>query len=224
MLFYFERFRFRVRSPGSLKTAGGIVVRSHTRVSSRSACPASGAIAQTALEFECGARYRKRMTAKILVSACLMGHAVRYDGQARPLAHSALDRWRAEGRLVTICPEMSAGMPVPRLPAEIEPGKTADEVLSSGARVLESNGGDVTAAFRQAAENALALALETGCAYALLIDGSPSCGSSFVYDGSFSGGRQPGEGVTAALLRKNGIQVFSGRDINALVDAVARSD
>ncbi|WP_349437562.1 DUF523 domain-containing protein [Pararhizobium sp. A13] len=158
------------------------------------------------------------MTAKILVSACLMGHAVRYDGQAKPLVHPALDRWCAEGRLVTICPEMSAGMPVPRLPAEIEPGKTADEVLSSGARVLESNGGDVTAAFRQAAENALALALETGCAYALLIDGSPSCGSSFVYDGSFSGDRQPGEGVTAALLRKNGIQVFSGRDIDALVE------
>jgi uncharacterized protein YbbK (DUF523 family) len=118
-----------------------------------------------------------------------MGHAVRYDGQAKPLVHPALDRWRAEGRLVTICPEMSAGMPVPRLPAEIEPGKSADDVLAGSARVLEGNGGDVTAEFRQAAENALALALETGCAYALLIDGSPSCGSGFVYDGRFSGRR-----------------------------------
>ncbi|MEK1931677.1 MAG: DUF523 domain-containing protein [Pararhizobium sp.] len=164
------------------------------------------------------------MGAKILVSACLMGHTVRYDGQAKPLVHPALDRWRAERRLVTICPETSAGMPVPRLPAEIEPGRSAAEVLSSGARVLESNGGDVTAEFRQAAENALALAIEAGCAYALLIDGSPSCGSSFVYDGRFSGARQPGEGVTAALLRKNGIQVFCDRDIDALVEAVARSD
>jgi uncharacterized protein YbbK (DUF523 family) len=164
------------------------------------------------------------MGTKILVSACLMGHAVRYDGRAKPLAHPALDRWRAEGRLVTICPEMSAGMPVPRLPAEIEPGKIADDVLASGGRVLESNGGDVTAEFRRAAKNALALAIEAGCAYALLIDGSPSCGSSFVYDGSFSGDRRPGEGVTAALLRKNGIQVFSDRDIDALVEAVARSD
>ncbi len=160
------------------------------------------------------------MGAKILVSACLMGHAVRYDGQAKPLAHPALDRWRAEGRLVTICPEMSAGMPVPRLPAEIEPGKSAAEVLSGGARVLESNGGDVTAEFRQAAENALALALETGCAYALLIDGSPSCGSGFIYDGSFSGRRQPGEGVTAALLKAHGIQVFSDRDVDALVEVL----
>jgi uncharacterized protein YbbK (DUF523 family) len=160
------------------------------------------------------------MGAKILVSACLMGQAVRYDGRAKPLAHPALDRWLAEGRLITICPEMSAGMPVPRLPAEIEPGKSAAEVLSGGARVLEINGDDVTAEFRQAAENALALALETGCAYALLIDGSPSCGSGFIYDGSFSGRRRPGEGVTAALLKAHGIQVFSDRDIDALVEVL----
>lgn len=160
------------------------------------------------------------MGAKILVSACLMGHAVRYDGRAKPLAHPALDRWLAEGRLITICPEMSAGMPVPRLPAEIEPGKSAAEVLSGGARVLEINGDDVTAEFRQAAKNALALAIETGCAYALLIDGSPSCGSGFIYDGSFSGRRQPGEGVTAALLKAHGIQVFSGRDIDVLVEVL----
>jgi uncharacterized protein YbbK (DUF523 family) len=160
------------------------------------------------------------MGAKILVSACLMGHAVRYDGRAKPLAHPALDRWLAEGRLITICPEMSAGMPVPRLPAEIEPGKSAAEVLSGGARVLEINGDDVTAEFRQAAENALALALETGCAYALLIDGSPSCGSGFIYDGSFSGRRRRGEGVTAAVLKAHGIQVFSDRDIDALVEVL----
>ncbi len=156
------------------------------------------------------------MTAKILVSACLMGHAVRYDGQPKPLVHPALDRWREEGRLVTICPEMSAGMQVPRLPAEIEPGKSAEDVLSGHGRVLESSGGDVTEGFRQAAENALALALETGCRFALLIDGSPSCGSGFVYDGHFAGRRQPGEGVTAALLKANGIRVFSDRQIETL--------
>ncbi|WP_426236952.1 DUF523 domain-containing protein [Pararhizobium sp. DWP1-1-3] len=156
------------------------------------------------------------MTEKILVSACLMGHAVRYDGQARPLVHPVLDRWREEGRLVTICPEMSAGMPVPRLPAEIAKGKAGADVLSGAARVLESQGGDVTDGFRQAAENALALARETGCAYALLIDGSPSCGSGFIYDGSFTGRRLAGEGVTAALLRANGIRVFSGKEIETL--------
>ncbi|KSV95845.1 DUF523 domain-containing protein [Sinorhizobium sp. GL28] len=157
------------------------------------------------------------MPAKILVSACLMGHAVRYDGQSKPLIHPAVDRWRAEGRLVTICPEMSAGMPVPRLPAEIASGAVGKDVLEGEARVVEINGRDVTEDFVRAAENALSLAKETGCRFALLIDGSPSCGSGFVYDGSFSGARHPGEGVTAALLAGSGIEVYSDRQIEALV-------
>lgn len=157
------------------------------------------------------------MTARILVSACLMGQAVRYDGAAKPLRHPAIARWHGEGRLVATCPEMSAGMPVPRPPAEIEGGKAGADVLSGEARVLEKTGGDVTAGFRRAAENALALARETDCRFALLIDGSPSCGSGFVYDGSFSGERIRGEGVTAALLRRNGIEVYSDREIEALV-------
>jgi uncharacterized protein YbbK (DUF523 family) len=157
------------------------------------------------------------MTAKILVSACLMGHAVRYDGRAKPLAHPAIDEWRRQGRLVTICPEMSAGMAVPRPPAEIENGALGEDVLAGRARVLEISGGDVTAAFLKAAENALALARETGCLHALLIDGSPSCGSGFIYDGSFSGARHPGRGVTAAMLKQAGIAVFSDREIDQLV-------
>lgn len=162
--------------------------------------------------------------AKILVSACLMGHAVRYDGKAKPLIHPALDRWREEGRLVTICPEMSAGMPVPRPPAELERGGTAEAVLSGKARVVEITGGDVSQDFVQAAQNALALARQQDCRYALLIDGSPSCGSGFIYDGSFSGARLSGEGVTATLLRQNGIEVFSDRTIEALVARLGERD
>lgn len=146
-----------------------------------------------------------------------MGHAVRYDGAAKPLLHSAIDRWREEGRLVTICPEMSAGMPVPRPPAEIATGRTGADVLAGKARVLEKTGGDVTMEFRRAADNALALARETNCRFALLIDGSPSCGSGFIYDGSFSGKRLAGEGVTAALLSANGIEVYSDRQIEVLI-------
>lgn len=164
------------------------------------------------------------MIAPILVSACLMGHAVRYDGRSKPLAHPAIDRWREEGRLVTICPEMSAGMVVPRPPAEIADGVTGEDVLAGRARVVEITGGDVTEEFRQAAENALALARETGCRYALLIEGSPSCGSGFVYDGTFSGGRHPGNGVTAALLRQAGIEVYSDREIDRLVERLATSN
>lgn len=154
--------------------------------------------------------------AKILVSACLMGHAVRYDGTAKPLRHAVLDRWQAEGRLVLICPEMSAGMPVPRPPAEIADGRSGAEVLAGRARVIEATGNDITDGFRRAAENALALALASGCTHALLIDGSPSCGSRQIYDGGFSGRRHAGEGVVAALLRKNGIRVFADHEIEAL--------
>ncbi|MBB4568522.1 DUF523 domain-containing protein [Rhizobium leucaenae] len=164
------------------------------------------------------------MTGKILVSACLMGHAVRYDGRSKPLIHPAIERWREEGRLVTICPEMSAGMAVPRPPAEIADGAAGEDVLAGSARVIEVTGGDITTAFRQAAENALALAQETGCLYALLIDGSPSCGSGFIYDGTFSGGRHMGHGVTAALLKQAGVEVYSDREIDRLVERLATAD
>ena len=164
------------------------------------------------------------MTGKILVSACLMGHAVRYDGRSKPLIHPAIDRWREEGRLVTICPEMSAGMAVPRSPAEIAGGAAGEDVLAGTARVMEITGGDVTQGFLQAAENALALARETGCLYALLIDGSPSCGSGFIYDGSFSGDRHAGHGVTAALLKRAGIEVYSDREIDRLVERLKTAD
>lgn len=162
------------------------------------------------------------MQNKILVSACLVGHAVRYDGRAKPLLHPAIERWRAEGRLVTICPEISAGMPVPRPPAEIADGATGEEVLAGTARVIELTGGDVTEEFQKAAGNAVALARQTGCRFALLIDGSPSCGSGFIYDGTFSGRRQAGSGVTAAALKAAGIEVFSDREIERLIERIAR--
>lgn len=156
------------------------------------------------------------MTSKILISACLLGHAVRYDGKGKPLAHPAIERWTQEGRLVTICPEMAGGMAVPRPPAEIEGGAPGLDVLEGRARVIEITGGDVTSQFIDGAQKALAFAKEHGCAYALLIDGSPSCGSVAIYDGSFSGRKQAGNGVTAALLAQAGIAVFSPANIDAL--------
>ncbi|QCI98568.1 DUF523 domain-containing protein [Agrobacterium larrymoorei] len=156
------------------------------------------------------------MKSKILISACLLGHAVRYDGKGKPLAHPAIERWREEGRLVTICPEMAGGMPVPRPPAEIENGASGLDVLEGRARVLEVTGADVTAEFIAGARKALAFAQEHSCAYALLIDGSPSCGSTAIYDGTFSGAKHAGNGVTAALLSQAGIAVFSHKDVDAL--------
>ncbi|QRM54521.1 DUF523 domain-containing protein [Sinorhizobium sp. BG8] len=161
------------------------------------------------------------MLPKILISACLMGLPVRYNGSAKPLLHEAVDRWKAEGRLVSLCPELAGGFAVPRPPAEIERAMNGDDVLDGRARVLEVTGGDVTAAYIDGARIALAVARENHCRFALLIDGSPSCGSGFVYDGSFSGRRHAGQGVTAAYLQRNGVEVFSDSEVDFLVEKIA---
>jgi uncharacterized protein YbbK (DUF523 family) len=156
------------------------------------------------------------MMETILVSACLLGRPVRYDGKAKPLPHPALARWHAEGRVVAICPEVSAGLSIPRAPAEIAASRTGADVLTGKAAVIDVHGADLTDPFRAGAEAALDLARTHRCRFALLIDGSPSCGSSFIYDGSFSGIRRAGDGVTAALLRRHGIEVFAPTEIAAL--------
>ena len=161
------------------------------------------------------------MTGKILISACLMGQPVRYDGKGKLLSHDLIERWRQEGRLVVFCPELAGGFAVPRPPAEIADGKTGADVLSGGASVIELGGADVTSQFVEGAEKALAVARAEGCDFALLIDGSPSCGSGFVYDGSFSGGKHPGRGVTTALLISHGIEVYAPAQIEALASRLA---
>ena len=163
------------------------------------------------------------MTARILVSACLIGRPVRYDGSAKTLAHPVLERWRVEQRLVVICPELAAGFATPRPAAEIADRGTGRSVLSGRARVIEATGADVTDFYIIGAQAALALARANSCKFALLTDGSPSCGSGFIYDGAFAGRKHASEGVTAALLRENGVEVFSDSEIDALQQHVARS-
>lgn len=89
-------------------------------------------------------------------------------------------------------------------------------MLSGHARIVDVNGTDVTTPFVAGAQTALALALAHDCRFAILADGSPSCGSTFIYDGSFENRRHAGAGVTAALLRAHGIEVFADTEIDAL--------
>ncbi|OAE60393.1 purine-nucleoside phosphorylase [Achromobacter xylosoxidans] len=145
----------------------------------------------------------------VLVSACLLGNPVRYDGRGVPHGAAVLARWLAEGRVVAVCPEVAGGLPIPRPPAEIEPGRDAASVLAGHARVVAVTGDDVTAPFVYGAREALAAAQAHGVRIAVLKEGSPSCGSGYVYDGHFAGRRQPGVGVTAELLRDAGLHVFS---------------
>lgn len=138
---------------------------------------------------------------KVLVSACLLGERVRFDGRDKAQHHVVLSRWLAEGRVVRVCPEVAGGLSVPRPPAEIAHG-----------RVMAKDGRDVTVEFERGAEEALRLVKEHGIEVAVLKSGSPSCGSGFVYDGTFSKTRVDGDGLTTRLLQANGVKVFSELD------------
>jgi uncharacterized protein YbbK (DUF523 family) len=109
---------------------------------------------------------------------------------------------------VLVCPEVDGGLGTPRPPAEIV-GGSGEDVLAGRARVVTSDGADVTDAYIAGAERALAAALRTGARAAVLKARSPSCGRGAIYDGTFSRTTTAGDGVTAALLRANGIDVVS---------------
>ncbi len=132
----------------------------------------------------------------ILVSACLLGVSCKYDGgHNRNEQVAALkDRFH----LIPVCPEQLGGLPTPRIPSEIR-----------GRCVFARDGADVTENFARGAQEALHLAQMFGCRCAVLKARSPSCGSGLIYDGTFSGTKTAGDGVTAALLKKQGIRVYS---------------
>lgn len=142
--------------------------------------------------------------ARVLVSACLLGEPVRWDGTAAPLASDVLDAWRADGRVVPVCPELLGGLATPREPCEIAAG-----------RVLDRTGVDRTASFEAGAAETLRIARESGACVAVLKDRSPSCGCRHIHDGSFSGRVIPGRGLTAELLLASGIAVFAQDELAA---------
>ena len=130
----------------------------------------------------------------MIVSACLAGFPCRYDGKARPCAQ-VVELVRA-GKAIPVCPEQLGGLPTPRTSCEIREG-----------RVVDADGRDRTEAFRRGARAVLRIAQTYGATEALLQSRSPSCGSGRIYDGSFTKTLTAGDGVTARLLKENGIQV-----------------
>ena len=158
------------------------------------------------------------MSPKVLVSRCLLGHRVRYDGGASG-PYALLAQWQAEGRVIALCPEVAGGLPTPRAAAEI-PGGQGVEVLAGKAAVITTEGEDVTEAFVSGARQALALVERHGIRIAILKANSPSCGNRQTYDGSFSGVKVEGQGVTAALLSRAGVQVFSELELEEAAKAL----
>ncbi|MEH6627907.1 MAG: DUF523 domain-containing protein [Motiliproteus sp.] len=143
----------------------------------------------------------------ILISSCLLGERVRYDGKTALCEHPLIKRWQQQQRLVPICPEMSGGLPCPRPAAEILGGQ-GDEVLSGETQVKTRQGHDVSNHFLRGAEKALSLCQQHHINIAILKARSPSCGSSNTYNGQFQGTLVDGQGVTAALLKSSGIRLF----------------
>lgn len=146
---------------------------------------------------------------RYLISACLLGQKVRYDGQdcllTELLEHLLPDQY------VSLCPEVSGGLPIPRPPAEIQFGDGLD-VLRQQARIIDIQGNDVSEAFIKGAYAALKLAQNFQVTHAILKANSPSCGSDLIYDGSFSGRKIQGLGVTSALLQQHGILVMTEQE------------
>lgn len=155
------------------------------------------------------------ISTKILISACLLGEAVRYDGHANLLDHKLISQWSENGQLIKLCPEVAAGLTIPRQPAEIQNGNGID-VLNGTRNVSLKSGRTITTAFIRGAELALSLAKKHHISFALLKANSPSCGNEAIYNGHFTGTLQSGSGVTAALLEANGIQVFNEHQLEAL--------
>ncbi|OMD29327.1 hypothetical protein BJP48_17925 [Paenibacillus odorifer] len=153
------------------------------------------------------------MTGKILVSACLLGHKVRYDNADVPCLDARFLKWYEEGRFVHICPEVVGGLPTPRPDAQRQ-----------GDRVVTGAGTDVTEPFMKGAQATLKLAREHQVALAILKQDSPSCGSLYIYDGTFKDTKAPGEGTTTELLRKNGFKVFGEDQLDEVEQELARMD
>lgn len=147
---------------------------------------------------------------RIGISACLMGAPVRYDGRAATVEHALLDSWKAEGRLMPVCPEVLGGLPTPRPPAE-----------RRGSRIVTENGDDQTEAFATGAARAVKTLRNAGVAGVILKTKSPSCGLGKIYDGSFQGRLIDGDGLFALAAAAAGLAVFRDDQILAASEWLA---
>ncbi|WP_405344233.1 DUF523 domain-containing protein [Fusobacterium vincentii] len=144
---------------------------------------------------------------KVLISACLLGDNVKYSGgnNLTPELVTLLEKYNV--KIVKICPECFAGLPIPRVPSEIR-----------GDKVFSKDGWDITEEFLSGAEKTYQIAKRKQVDFAILKERSPSCGSSYIYDGSFSGKVIQGQGLTAKKLSKENIIIFSEKNLDEIKD------
>lgn len=157
------------------------------------------------------------MSAKILVSSCLIGKECAYNGASR--TSEAVKELCAAG-YIPVCPEVDGGLGCPRERHEIV-GGSGLRVLEGNARVISESGRDRTSNFLRGAELALRAAKEHRINVAIMKSRSPSCGKNIIHAGTFNGQVRQGCGVTTALLQKNGIKVFTEKEIDDVKREIA---
>lgn len=148
-----------------------------------------------------------------LVSACLLGIECRWDGRSKP--NDILIEKFKRGELIPVCPEQLGGLSTPRTPAEVVKG-SGEKVIKGKNKVVNKDGIDVTQNFVRGAEEALKIARLVGADEFITADKSPSCGKDQTYNGSFSGKLVRGDGVTAALFKKNGIKTTEVKELEKI--------
>ena len=141
---------------------------------------------------------------KLLISGCLIGNNTKYNGGNN--YNPKIELLREKYEFIVICPEAEGGLPIPRDPSEI-----------SGDKVISCNGKDVTEEFTLGAKIAFERCKKEGCKKALLKEKSPSCGSRLIYDGTFTGTKVKGEGMTVRLLRSLDIEIYNEDEIDKLL-------
>ncbi len=155
---------------------------------------------------------------KILISSCLLGEDVRYDGNNSSVAFNPNISFSlkelfmdilCDNEIYSFCPEVAGGLGIPRVPAEIV--KNDKPFI-----VQNEEGKDVTINFLLGAKKALDICLEENIKVALLKANSPSCGNINIYDGTFTNNLVEGQGLTSRLLKENGIEVFNETQLKDL--------
>lgn len=142
----------------------------------------------------------------VLISACLLGVDCKYNGSNNKLDDEIIHSLKEKYNLIPVCPEIMGGMPTPRNPVEITDGK-----------VFDNDGVEFTKEFEKGSEEVLKLAKLYDTTIAILKENSPSCGSNYIYDGTFNHQKIKGKGIAAHKLSKENIKLFTEENVKILL-------
>lgn len=140
----------------------------------------------------------------ILVSNCILGNNCKYNGKNN--YNPLIEKLKEKYKIIPICPEVMGGLSIPRKPSEIRNNK-----------VFDIDGNDVTSYFNHGKDLVLDIISKNDIEFVVLKDGSPSCGSKFIYDGTFTKTKISGMGITARIINELGIKIYTENEINELL-------